>query len=278
MSTSRAGQGGMMGTTNSSGITERDLMNCELRASLPGYLANPIPLAGRRMLDNPEVGTFILHPLAGVVGFTFSATSGLAPKDAKKSFEKGTQQLAKRKLPDAQKELEKAVGIYPMYAAAWSALGSTYLAQESTERALEAFNKSVEADERFVTPYLELMQIYARRNDWEAAARASHRVIQLNAVQFPQAFYMNAAANFNLKNYADAESAAREAMRLDTNHRFSRAEYLLGLTLAIRNENAEAAEHLRNFVARTPGATEMETVKKQLAEVERRLAPAPPAN
>src|SRR6185295_7904337 len=43
------------------GLSERDLMGCELRASLPGFRSDVVNLGGRRMLDTPDVGTIVMH-------------------------------------------------------------------------------------------------------------------------------------------------------------------------------------------------------------------------
>ena len=115
-----------------------------------------------------------------------------------------------------------------------------------------------------------MLPIYAQKSDWPELNKITSRIIQLNSVQFPQAYYLNAAANFNLKDFANAEKSAREAIRLDPAHRYPRSEYLLALVLAFRNENAESAQYLRSYVAKAQG-TEQETAKKQLAEVEKRL-------
>src|SRR5205085_3424026 len=80
-----------------SGLTERNLMGCELQASLPGFRSDTVNLANRRSLDNPEVGTLVLHRLGNVEGLTISATSALAPKDAKKAYEKGRAENRKGK-------------------------------------------------------------------------------------------------------------------------------------------------------------------------------------
>src|SRR5688572_26424344 len=69
------GMGGM-----NHGISEQGLMGCEIRAQLPGFRSTIVQLAGRRALDNPDVGTLIMQRLAKVDGFTFSATTGMAPK------------------------------------------------------------------------------------------------------------------------------------------------------------------------------------------------------
>jgi len=94
---SAGSRGGMPGMGGRGGMTERDLMACELKAELPGYRSDVISLAGRRVMDNPEIGTIILHRMANVEGFTYSMTSALAPKEAKKSYEKGVDRLKKKK-------------------------------------------------------------------------------------------------------------------------------------------------------------------------------------
>ena len=82
---------------------ERVLMNCELRADLPGFRSDSVSLAGRRALDNPEVGIIVLHRIGNVEGLTISATSLMAPKDARKAYEKGleaTQETQARRRPE----------------------------------------------------------------------------------------------------------------------------------------------------------------------------------
>ena len=56
------------------------LINCDLRAVLPGYRSDVVDLADQRYMDTPDVGTIILHRLADVEGSTISATSLEAPE------------------------------------------------------------------------------------------------------------------------------------------------------------------------------------------------------
>ena len=267
---SSTGRSTMANGTQAGTLTERDLLSCEIRAILAGYYAPTVQLAGRRLLDKPDLGTIVLRQVAGVNGYTFSATTSLAPKDAKKNYDKGVEELNKKRYAEAAKELEKAVAAFPKFASAWSALGSARAAQGNMDGALEAYGKAAEADDRYLTPHMEMMQIYSKLSRWEDIARESSRVIQLNSVQYPVAYYLNAAANFNLKAYEPAEKSARETIKLDTDHRLPRAELLLGMLLARKNENAEAVQVLRSYAGRVQGA-DLEAAQKQLAEVESRL-------
>lgn len=262
------GFGGMSGGQN----IERMLMGCELRASFPGFRSDNINLAGRRMLDNPDVGTIVLHRLANVEGFTFSATSGLAPKDARKAYEKSKDLLRKKKLPEAKVQLEKATSIYPKYAAAWYDLGRVLEANKELAEAKKAYEASIEADRKYVNPYLNLSGLYARESNWEKTAELSAQAVRLNPFEFPQMHFFNAVANLNLNKLDDAEKSAREARRLDPKSRFPKIDHVLGIILAEKRDIPGAAESLRAYLKASPDAPDAENIKKQLEQLEKAVA------
>ena len=70
---------------------------CELKAYLPGFQSSSIPLAGRKFMDHPDVGTIFLKRIAQVEGLTITATSAMAPKDARKAFERAREAERKGK-------------------------------------------------------------------------------------------------------------------------------------------------------------------------------------
>ncbi|MBM3815054.1 MAG: tetratricopeptide repeat protein [Acidimicrobiia bacterium] len=265
----RGNQGGFGGTGR--GISERDLMGCEIRASLPGFISEVVNLSGRRFMDNPDLGTIVMRKLGGVEGTTISITTQLAPKDAKKAYEKGQENAKKQKLGDAQKEYEKAVGLYPKYAVAWHELGLVYKLQSRNEQARDAFAKALEADNKFVKPYLELALLSAGAQKWQEVADTTDRVIRLNPLQFPEAFFFNAVAKYNLQKFDDAEKSADEAVKLDKAHRYPKAQHILAVLQAMRNDLKGAAENMRGYLKHAPQAGDAEMVKGQLAEIEKRL-------
>ena len=122
-STGVTGRSSALGASRTS---EQRLSGCELRASLPGYRSDSIELTGRRFMDNPDVGTILLHRLANVAGSSISAISLRAPKDAKKAFDKGFSASGKKKWAEAQAHFEQAVALYPQYAEAWYELGVAF--------------------------------------------------------------------------------------------------------------------------------------------------------
>jgi superkiller protein 3 len=222
-------------------------------------------------MDNPDVGTIVLRRIAGVEGLTTSMTTLQAPKDAKKAFDKSRDLLKKNKAAEAQKELEKAVQIYPKYAVAWFQLGQIHQNGKRTEDARNAYQQALAADSKYVNPYMQLAAIAAGEQKWQEVADSTDRLVKLNPVDFPQAFFYNSVANYNLQNFEVAEKSAREAVKLDTQHRMPKAQHLLGILLAMRNELAPAAEHMRGYLQFAPQAADVDQVRKQLTEIESRL-------
>ena len=258
---------------NSNGLSERDLMGCDLQAALPGFRSEQIHLGTRRALDNPDVGSILLHRLANVEGLTISATSAFAPKDAKKSFEKARNAARKQKWDEAEKEYQKAVELYPKYAAAWYQLGLVQEQQKNPGGARKSYAQALAADAKFVSPYQQLAMLAAREQNWKEVVEDTDRLLRLNPVDFPQAWLFNSLGNYYQQNLEAAEKSAREGISHDGNHRFATMNHILGVILAQKQDYEGAAQQLRDYIHYAPNASDSEVAKKQLAEVEKVLAP-----
>jgi tetratricopeptide (TPR) repeat protein len=244
------------------------LAGCELRASVVGFRSDRISLSGHRALDNSDVGTIFLHRLANVEGTSVSATALNAPKDAVKAYEKGVQSLHKMKLDDAAKELGKAVQIDPKYANAWLDLGRVQLQRNMPDAARESFKKATDADAKLVDPWVELGILASESANWPDAAQYLDRALKLDPVDYPQLWYADAVAGYNVKNLDVAERSAREALKADPEHRNPKADQLLGNVLLQKRQYPEAAEELRAYLKFSPNAADLDQVKTQLAQID----------
>ena len=262
------GFGGFGNQGGVGGLSERDLAGCELRANLPGYLSTAVELTGRRIFDNPDVGTIILKKLGNVEGYTISMTSLQAPKKAKKAYESGLKEAGKKKFDKAQIELEKAVAEYPEYAEAWSSLGQIYQMQNSEEKAREAYGKAIAADGKYMQPYLKLAMLDAVKSDWRQVADTTGRVLKANPYDFPDAYFLNSMAHLNLNNHSEAEKSAREAIKMKYDQKRPQIEQILGVALANQNDFEEAMVHLKRYLELAPGADNAPVVRQQVAQIE----------
>ncbi|HLH00105.1 MAG TPA: tetratricopeptide repeat protein [Bryobacteraceae bacterium] len=252
---------------------EPGLMGTSVQADLAGFRSDVITLGTRRSLDDPNVGTLILHRLGNVEGLTISATSGLAPKDAQKALEKGRAAEAKQKWPDAEKELQKAVAIYPKYAAAWLELGNVQQRQKNVDGARSSYAQALAADSKFVPPYLQLASMAATEQKWQEVVDDTDHLLHLNPINFPQAWMFNALANYYLGKKDEAEKSAREGISHDPAHRYPRMNYLLGVLLSQKQDFAASAENIRAYLKYAPNAADAGEIRKQLAEIEKAAGP-----
>ena len=256
------------------GVTQQELMGCELRASAPGFRSESLSLAGRQLFDNPNVGTIVLHRIGKVEGTRVSATTLKAPKDAKKAFEKAERELKKGNKSEAVAELNKAIADYPKYAEALALLGEIDAADGKSAEAKKLFEQAIEADKQFLEPYFGLAVLASKESDWQAASNYSERALALNAYEYPIAYYYHAVANYNLQKLDVAEKSARTARRLDSEHKIPRIDYLLANILVRRGDYPGAAAVLRSYLQYQSTGSDADTARQMLQEVEQRIASA----
>jgi Tfp pilus assembly protein PilF len=267
-----AGSGGAMGGSGASamgGAQNRMLENCELRAKLPGFRSQSIMLAGRRPMDNPDLGTILMHREAPGEGSTVSATTLNAPKAARKAFDKGVELLKKNKPGDAREEFEKAVQIDQAFAAAWLELGKLQVGSGDPDMARGSFRVAMKSDPKFVNPYLELSALSLNDRKWQEAADLTDQALKLDSFDYPQAYLFNAAAKYNLHEFDAAEKSILEAVRLDTHHQFPEVAHLYGAILQYKKDYAGAVLQYHAYLKMAPDADDAETVRKQLETLDK---------
>jgi Tfp pilus assembly protein PilF len=266
---SSGGLGSSGGGSGMGGSQERMLMNCELRAKLPGFRSQSIMLAGRRPMDDPDLGTILMHRDAPGEGSTISATTLNAPKAARKAFDKGMELLKKNKPADAREEFEKAVQIDQVYAAAWCELGKLQVEFGDADMARGSFRVAMKSDPKFVNPYLELSMLALNDKKWQETADLTDQVLKLDPFDYPQAYLFNAAAKYNMQEVDAAEKSIKEADRLDTRHQYPEVAHLYGAVLQYKKDYAGAVLQYRAYLKMAPNAEDAATVRKQLETLDK---------
>ena len=247
---------------------ENSLWGCELRAELAGYQSDRFPLSSIHYMDNPDIGTLILHPVAKVDGLTVSVVSALAPKDARRAYEKAHDALLKKDPDDAQKNFEKAVEIYPRYSAAWYELGMVNEQRDHFDEARKDYQQAIANEPKFLQPYARLGWLWVRDSKWQELAEETDQWLKLDPANSPDAYYLSSVANLQLQHFDAAEQKSREAIKLDPAGKNPRAHYVLGLALAQQHKYSDSADSLRMFLMASPEAKDGDVVRQQLAQVE----------
>jgi Tfp pilus assembly protein PilF len=237
-----------------SGGSQIKVDECDLRASVPGFISTTVPMRMESDMSLLEVGTIVLKRMGGVEGSTISVTSMAVPKDARAAFEKGRKAAGEKKLDEAAREFNKAVTVYPQYAVAWSMLGEVHRLQNQFEPARKEYAKALESDPKFVSPYFGLAAMAVVENKWTEALHLTEQLIELNQFAYPMAYFFNAAANFNLGNLDAAEQSARKFQQMDTAHTRPDIALLLANILTSKHQYAVAAQLYRDYLAARPDA------------------------
>ena len=211
--------------------------------------------------------TIVLKHMGLHEGSTVSASALNVPEPARKAFGKGENAFNDGKWAAAEKNFEKAVEIDPGYAQAWSHLGEVLLKESKPTEARAAWEKGVAADPKYIRPYIQLAMLDLMEKRPEDAAAIAGKAVAMNPLEFPELYFYNALANYNLKRLDVAETSARRAAELDTSHEVPRSELLLGTVLVAKGDRVGGLQHFKKYLEIAPKAQDADQVKKAIAQL-----------
>jgi TolA-binding protein len=264
------------------GIPRQELANCELRASVSGFsssVINLVDLSGS--LSSVDVGAIVVQRRNKVKGLTLSASPYMAPKDARKAYEKGLAAEKKGELANAHKYFGKAVEIYPKYANAWYQLGTVLQKEHEKDAARTAFTRATTIDAKFLPPYLSLALMAYEAENWTAVLSFTGHILDLDplnhvagyvwdldASNYNDAYFYNAVANYKLNKFEDAEKSGRKAEQVDLPTRFPQLHLLLAEIYARKKNYGMAIAELQIYVEQAPYAKDADQIRERLAKLE----------
>ena len=242
------------------------LLRCEVRGQYPGYRSTSARMKAGSIWGYTEVAPILMYPITRVRGTSVSLTSLLAPKQAKRSVERATKAMRKEQFNEAEVLLKSAIGIYPTSAEAWFLLGDVYQLQKRNQEARESYLKAVQADGLYVRPYLRLARLSANERDWQSAVDLSSKALELDPVDFPEAYYLNALALYNRKDMEAAEKSVRKGLLLDLSLQFPQMHLILANILSMKQDALGSIEEMRKYLKEAPKAEDAPIVRARLAE------------
>jgi tetratricopeptide (TPR) repeat protein len=264
------------------GIPRRELASCELRASVSGFssrVVNLVDLAGS--LSSIDVGAIVVQRRGKVEGMTLDASPFRAPKDARKAYENGLEAERKGRLADAHKYFGKAVEIHPKYTRAWFQLGSVLQKEHQKDAARTAFTQATSIDSKFLPPYLSLAKIAYEAENWTEVVdftghilaleplKVSGYVLDLDSLNFTDAYFYNSIANFKLNRFEEAEKSGLKAEQVDLPTHFPQVHLLLAEIFTRKSNYGRAIAEIQNYLELVPHAQDADQVRVRLAKLEK---------
>ncbi len=206
--------------------------------------------------------------VAGVQGSTISAARLGVPKDARKDFQGACSALKNKKLPEAEKQVRKAIGEDPNFVTAWVMLGQILGEQQEAPQALEACSHALSSDANYVPAYLCMADVTYSEGNWDSVLDYSTRALALDPVHDAYGYFYSAAAFFNKGELARAEDSASQAAQIDKLHREPEVVFLLAKIHQAQGDLSAAIAELREYIKLAPSSTNSELAKKDLSDID----------
>jgi tetratricopeptide (TPR) repeat protein len=141
----------------------------------------------------------------GIVG----ANSLKIPGKAEKELTRGDKALQDKKYPEARDHYQKAIELYPQYDLAYNGLGATLIEMKDIDGARNAFQKSVQVNDKFAGGYRNLARISASEKDYIKAVDLLHHSLSLEPLN-PEALSRLCQFDYLLGNDTEVPELARK--------------------------------------------------------------------
>jgi len=238
---------------------------CRVEASLEGYVSSAVDISALNG-TSPSVTLAPLVLSARVADpYTIVTPENGAPSRAQSAWKAAMKAVDAGNMAEASSQVQAAVKAVPKFAQGWHALGVLSELQQMPAEARDAYEKAIAADPKFLPSYVTLARLCIKSKDWQGVAQAADALIKVDTKRvFPVMYLHQSVARYQLKDFANAEVSAKEALRLDPGHGMPRAEFVLGRILEVKGDSTGARQHITKYIELDPKAADIELVKAYL--------------
>jgi len=238
-----------------------DLAVCVVQARYTGYQSTTERLGIGQTRGYMDVGTLVIYPLTRAKKTVVSAADLLVPDRARKDLEKGLKAFGANRFDKAEKHYKSAIGKYPQYIDAWIELGWLYQKQDRYEHARNAYKEALKLNGSYIMPYIRLAHLSALEANWDEAESYSREALDLDSTSFPQAYFLNALAKYNLNKLDSAEESVRKGINLDQENKFPKMQLVLANILAKKMDPYGSMNAMRRYLEVEPNASDAEHIR-----------------
>ena len=196
---------------------------------------------------------------------TVSVAQFQVPEKARKEYIKASKATAKLKMDEAAEHVQRALEIYPNYAAALTLRAILELDRSQIGAAMNDTQKAIQADGNYALAYTVLASALNATGRFDEALQTLQRSERL-APDIWQVYYEQAKAYLGKSDYRSTVRLLDRAQSLASNDfpqmHMLRARALIGL-----NQYAGAGAELETFLQKTPEGPESEQARSMLAKI-----------
>ncbi len=192
-----------------------------------------------------------------------SAAELRVPQNASKAFDKGMAAWQNKDYQKAATEFEKAVAAYPEYDSAYNNLGVMYAHLNQSDKAMAAFKRSVELNDKNADADRNLARMLLRQKDYPHAEELLKKCL---AVQTPDAATLTMLAIAEIED-GQVDDALRDAQKVHTlpHEGYAVAHYVAGQALEDKRQYPQARAEYETYLKESPNGPDAAQVKSALA-------------
>jgi tetratricopeptide (TPR) repeat protein len=171
------------------------------------------------------------------------------PEKAQEQFNRGLAALERSDGQRAVRHMQRAVEIYPQFAAAYAAMGNAQQMLKESEEATKSFNRALEIDDTLYAAWLGLGTLHSAAGRHQDAERCLLKARTLRTEDW-QAWYQLGELYWEMKDAPHTEENARRALQMHGS--MPRIHILLINALVVQEKYRESLAAMEEFLAKFP--------------------------
>jgi tetratricopeptide (TPR) repeat protein len=167
-------------------------------------------------------------------------------------------------------------------------LGTVLQKENQKDAARKAYIQATTLDTRFLPAYLFLASMAYEAENWAEVLKFTVHLlaldplsqtdvtvytVDLDPLNYAEAYYFNSMANYKLNKIEEAEKSALAAEHLDLRTHFPQLHLLLAEIFARKNNYARAITEIQIYLAMAPLAKDAPQQRERLAKLEKLNGP-----
>jgi len=203
-----------------------------------------------------------------------SAAQLQVPPDAQKAFNRGVSAWQNKDYAKAAQEFEKSVAIYPKFDLAYNNLGVMYAHLNQEDKALAAFQKSVELNDKNADADRNLARMMLRAKDFARAQDLLNKSLAIDPMN-PGSLTMLAIVEIERDMLDEALATARKVHTVP-HEGYALAHFVAGQALERKQDYQQASVEYELYLKESPNGPEAPAVKNALARLTASNGAPPP--
>ena len=198
-------------------------------------------------------------------GATVSAMELNVPEKARKEFDKANQDMARQDWKGALERLNKAVAIYPQYAAAYNNLGVLYSRLEDYVHEQEALEKAISLNDHFAPALENMGKLCLRQKKIPQAETLLEKAVSADPGN-TSSLTLLAEAQYMNHHFDAAIASARQVHAVL--HHPSFVHYIAARAWQQEGQQTEVLAEFKTFLQEEPSGPRADYVRADMAKIE----------